>query len=170
MIRALLLLMVSGPVSAQLGGADAGQLDAGQLDGGTPIDGGRPTVVDAGDVAQLGLKATVDPSAIAPVPLASATAQGFVALANIYGVPTIDGGRAFVAIMRQADGGTRAVWVDSSPCAKRPTGIPAGQCLSRLTDGGTREQGDENVMQANGWVGVGCRPVACAIFAGDSAP
>lgn len=61
--------------------------------------------------------------------------------------------------------------LDHSPCRKRPKGASRNSCLSLLADAGTRDQGDENVMQDGEWVdNGGCVEVACVIFYGDSAP
>lgn len=76
----------------------------------------------------------------------------------------VDGVKVYVAPL--ADGGY--VKLDKSPCARRPTGVKATDCLAIEVDGGTRDQGDENTMQAGWWVGGGCVPTACVVLAGEA--
>ncbi len=59
--------------------------------------------------------------------------------------------------------------LESSPCARRPTGTEPALCLTLETDGGTRDQGDENTILPDQSVGAGCVQTACAIMAGDQA-
>ncbi len=77
------------------------------------------------------------------------------------------GGKIYAATVALSDGGTQTVKLDKSPCARRPAGVKPDLCLALDSDGGTRDQGDENTMQDGQWVGPGCVPTACVVVAGD---
>ena len=83
---------------------------------------------------------------------------------NVYAVKDDKGG-ATLYVVPQKDGGFAKL--AQSPCARRPTGVKASECLALLSDGGTRDQGDENTMQPGTFVGAGCVRTACVVFAGE---
>jgi len=77
-----------------------------------------------------------------------------------------EGVKVYVAYVAESDGGTTLYKLDRSPCARRPAGVDSRDCLALESDGGTRDQGDENTMQDGDWIGVGCVRTACVVVAG----
>lgn len=79
-------------------------------------------------------------------------------------------------VLRLADGGQavfardprrveKTVFIDGSPCRRRPVKSAPGSCSLRLSDGGERDFGDDNTMQAGQWIDHGgCVETPCAVF------
>lgn len=80
-----------------------------------------------------------------------------------------DGGASYLRSVRLIDGGIGQVIRDTPGCKRRPVAAPKGSCRLQLPDGGQRDPGDLNRYPASDMVGIGCRPVACSVFAGEDA-
>lgn len=97
---------------------------------------------------------------------AEAKADGTRIEYNVYAVKSSTPDEATIYVVPQKDGGVAKL--AQSPCARRPTGVKASECLRRLPDGGTYDFGDENTMQPGEFVGPGCKRTACVVFAGEA--
>lgn len=63
----------------------------------------------------------------------------------------------------------KVTFLDGSPCRRRPAKSAPGTCNLRLPDGGERDFGADNVMQAGQWVDRGgCEEAPCAVFFGEA--
>ncbi len=101
------------------------------------------------------------------VKLGDAIDAGLVKATSTYAQVGADGGTVYVSVVQLKDGGTASTMLDASPCRRRPKGTTAAKCLAKLADGGTRDPGAENVMQAGQWVdNGGCEQCACAVIFG----
>lgn len=116
---------------------------------------------------------TVDPDSKDVKALVTAQTDGDVSPYNVYKKDRSDGGLTFVAYKKLADAGEQLVFIDHSPCRKRPLGTPISKCPSVYWDGGSPKDYSDtgNVMQPNIWIdNGGCVEVACVIMSGEAAP
>lgn len=78
-----------------------------------------------------------------------------------------DGGQLVVAL--EPVRAEKVTFLDGSPCRRRPAKSTPGTCNLSLPDGGERDFGADNVMQAGQWVDRGgCIETPCAVFFGEA--
>lgn len=138
--------------------------------------------VALGVTAALRGDSKVDPDAKDVKPIADARAAGEAPDFAIYKAARTDGGAQYYGVSK-TDAGcvatgktttcfealTKVVFVDGSPCRRQRAKAGPASCARRLPDGGERDFGDENVMQAGQWVDHGgCEEAPCAVFFGDA--
>lgn len=134
----------------------------------------------AGVAALRDSKADPDPKDVKQ--LAAARDAGEAPDYAVYKTAALDGGAVYFGVQRNCttvDAGMRGAatrddcaekvtFIDASPCRRRPAKATPGSCALLLPDGGERDFGDLNTLQAGQWVDRGgCEETPCAVFFGD---
>jgi hypothetical protein len=131
--------------------------------------------IAVGGVAVLS-DSKVDTAAKDVMALASARDAGEALDYAVYKAERSDGGSVYYGLSTEfVDAGRgqalqrreKVTFLSGSPCRRRPAKSAVGTCNLRLSDGGERDFGADNVMQDGQWVDRGgCEEAPCAVFFG----